>query len=74
MKPKDVFTFTASNGVEVTATVVDVIKDDKDWQWYLCYSQNRLFHYQIINGSTKPIISTAVDFCIIPEYDDLLNK
>ena len=69
MKTNDIFTFITPNKVEVTAIVVDVIKDDKNWEWYLCYSQNRLFHYQIITGYTKPIISVAIDYCIIPDYD-----
>ena len=48
MKKNDVFTFTAPNGVEVTAVVLDIIS--RSWKYaytdtlkYLCYAQNRLF-------------------------------
>lgn len=48
MKKNDIFTFTASNGVKVTAVVLDVIR--RSWKYahtdtlkYLCYAQNRLF-------------------------------
>lgn len=30
MKKNDIFTFTAPNGVEVTAVVVSIIRDDRD--------------------------------------------
>ena len=52
MKKNDVFTFTAPNGVEVTAVVVKVVEatiPSKDPCWserammYICYAQNRLF-------------------------------
>jgi hypothetical protein len=73
MKKNDVFTFTAPNGAEVTGIVVDVIKDDRDWKWYLCYAQNRLFHFQVIAELHNPVITVSVDFCIIPECDSLLK-
>ena len=53
MKKNDVFTFTAPNGVEVTAVVISVVdatlpcKEDRCWterrMLYICYGQNRLF-------------------------------
>jgi hypothetical protein len=53
MKKNDVFTFTAPNGVEVTAVVISVVdatlpcKIDKCWterrMLYTCYGQNRIF-------------------------------
>lgn len=54
MRKNDVFTFTAPNGVEVTAVVIDClgtcgfeeVEDSKHWdEKYLCYAQNRLFYY-----------------------------
>lgn len=72
MEKNDVFKFTAPNGVEVTAIVIDIIKNDRDWQWYLCYSQNRLFHYQVIGWLDHPIITISVNYCVIPELDTLL--
>jgi len=51
MKKNEIFTFTAPNGVEVTAVVVAKLDstyndmDDSIYQEYLCYSQNRLFTY-----------------------------
>ena len=53
MKKNDIFTFTASNGAEVTAVVISVVeatlpcKMDRCWterrMLYTCYGQNRLF-------------------------------
>ena len=54
MKTNDVFTFTAPNGEEVTAVVIDClgtrnfeeVEDCKYWEEkYLCYAQNRLFYH-----------------------------
>lgn len=73
MKKNDIFTFTAPNGAEVTGIVVDVIKDDRDWKWYLCYAQNRLFHFQAIAELHNPTITVSVDYCVIPECDSLLK-
>ena len=48
MTKNDIFTFTAPNGEEVTAVVLDIIS--RSWKYaytdtlkYLCYAQNRLF-------------------------------
>ena len=43
MKKNDVFTFTAPNGVEVTAVVINVLGHECGVTRYLCYAQNRLF-------------------------------
>ena len=51
MKKNDVFTFTAPNGVEVTAVVVAELSSSYDemndsiYKEFLCYAQNRLFAY-----------------------------
>ena len=72
MKAGQVFQFTAPNGVKVAAIVIDIIKKDRDWKWYLCYAQNRIFHYQIIADIPNPVISVAVDYAILPEQDSIL--
>ena len=74
MQKNEVFTFTAPNGVEVTGVVVSVIRDDRDDKWYLCYAQNRLFDYRIIAGFDHSITNIWVDYCVIPEYDALLEE
>ena len=54
MKKDEIFTFTAPNGVEVTAVVLDClgiinyeeVPDSKHWgEKYLCYGKNRIFYY-----------------------------
>ena len=51
MKKNEIFTFTAPNGVEVTAIVVDELNSytidytDCTSFTYLCYAQNRLFTF-----------------------------
>ena len=54
MKKNEIFTFTAPNGVEVTAVVIDCLgtcnfeqtEDSQHWdEKYLCYAQNRLFYH-----------------------------
>ena len=72
MKKNGIFIYTAPNGVEVTAVVVSILRDDKDDKWYLCYAQNRLFEYRILSGMGHPLISTWVEYAIIPKYDELL--
>ena len=74
MKKNDIFTFIAPNGVEVTGVVVDTIKDDRDYKWYLCYAQNRIFHYQEIAGLAKPVVTIGVDYAILPDYDVMLDR
>ena len=90
MKKNEIFTFTASNGTEVTGVVVDcVYEDESPWEFtriLLCYSQNRLFLYQ--EGwfdssdeyhvypleSTDKFLRTVVDYAVIPEYDEMLEE
>ena len=43
MKKNEIFTFTAPNGVEVTAVVVHTIFQGSGKQLDICYAQNRLF-------------------------------
>ena len=74
MKKNDIFTFTTPNGVEVTAIVVSIIRDDRDDKWYLCYAQNRLFDYRIIVGFDHPITNIWVDYAILPDYDNMLEE
>ena len=56
MQKNDIFTFTAPNGVEVTAVVLKVItmseceKIESSETWttiYLCYAQNRIFLHNV---------------------------
>jgi hypothetical protein len=58
----------------VTGVVVDTIKDDRDYKWYLCYAQNRIFHYQEIAGLAKPVVTIGVDYAILPDYDNMLEE
>lgn len=54
MKKNDIFTFTAPNGIEVTAVVVAILQvSDETFDGVLqineiclCYAQNRLFTYE----------------------------
>jgi hypothetical protein len=84
MKKNDIFTFTAPNGVEVTAVVINelsyrVIAGEAATTW-ICYAQNRLFTYKMIQDiwdKSKPIEyhygEILVDYCILPDYDDMLE-
>ena len=59
MKKNDVFTFTAPNGVEVQAVVLNKITHFAETTenysaTYLCYSQNRLFTW-IHSERTLPV-------------------
>ena len=114
MNKNDVFTFTAPNGVEVTAVVLDClgiinyeeVTDSKHWgEKYLCYAQNRLFYYtewtqidKIIDDdfipgdemendwyyaikyhshevkTTENSQKILAEYCVIPEYDELLKN
>lgn len=61
MKKNDIFTFTAPNGVEVTAVVLDIMKANVTYNYlftkYLCYAQNRLFSYYV----TRRTVPVAID-------------
>lgn len=84
MKKNDIFTFTAPNGVKVTAVVVHVYKTRNQWSGviqnnYLCYAQNRLFigNYFDENGTfCYKFIQhdIVVDYAVLPEYDELLAR
>lgn len=74
MKKNDIFTFTAPNGVEVTAVVIDClgtcgfeeVEDSKHWdEKYLCYAQNRLFYY-----TEWTQIDKVIDDDFVPSSDE----
>lgn len=82
MKKNQIFEFTDSNGVVVTAVVVDTLRNDENQEWLLCYTQNRLFYYwchiqkDYETGELDYCYSyggIAVKYCIIPELDRLLE-
>ena len=67
-----VFTFTAPNGVEVTAVVIDClgtcnfeeVEDSRHWdEKYLCYAQNRLFYHTEWTQIDKVIDDDFVSSC-----------
>lgn len=93
MKKNDVFTFTAPNGVEVTAVVIAELSssynemDDSIYKEFLCYAQNRLFTYaetyrrenafteeETIFTTDKDYGEVVVDYAILPDYDDMLER
>lgn len=88
MKKNDIFTFKAPNGAEVAAVVIYKRKLMKDFvnyvQYeYVAYAQNRLFTCtqmeRVIdreNYNACPIEygHVLVDYCIIPKYDELLER
>ena len=87
MKKNDIFTFTAPNGVEVTAIVVYVGISDYMFTFrtteLICYSQNRLFTYMMKECRNfdeekydDPIYyygKVIVDYAILPDYDAMLE-
>ena len=70
MKKQDVFTFTAPNGAEVTAVVVDKLNstydelEDSMYVEYLCYAQNRLFTYHEQIGRKNPYTPEEEEYTI----------
>ena len=87
MKKNDVFTFTAPNGVEVTAVCLDITYSyqcgEDTWYYeYLCYAQNRLFigaAYKVYEeDSYKELDFTqervVAEYAILPDYDELLAR
>lgn len=92
MKKYEIFTFTAPNGAEMTAVVVEVIeatipaKVDPYWKervmMYICYAQNRLFtmtakiegKFFINKVGTPEYGEVIVDYCILPDYDAMLER
>lgn len=82
MKKNDVFTFTASNGVEVTAVVIAIISSSRYQTVALCYSQNRLFTfyehiaYDVESGEAESDYSYGeilVEYVVLPDYDVILE-
>lgn len=71
MKPRDIFTIKTPNGVEIKAVIVNVLS--KEYNDYIAYSQNRLFIVRNTEGTELRFIKTVVNYCIIPELDDLLD-
>ena len=88
MKKNDVFTFTAPNGVEVTAVVIYKRNLNRNFpnyvQYeYIAYAQNRLFTCtqmeRVIdreNYNPSPIEygHILVEYAILPDYDELLAR
>ena len=83
MKKKEIFTFTAPNGVEVTAIVIDLVAVEVTpgltIDRWLCYAQNRLFTYEESKDRwdndtiTHKYDRVLVDYAILPDYDDMLE-
>ena len=80
MKKNDVFTFTAPNGVEVTAIVIETIFKGTVEQLDICYAKNKLFTWNETQCRTQNGWEThaeygevLVDYCTIPEYDAMLD-
>lgn len=84
MKKNEIFTFTAPNGVEVTAIAINRVAYEVDYKQaverWLCYAQNRLFTYEeshpICQENTPHSFKYGEDivsYCTIPEYDIILE-
>lgn len=83
MKKNEVFTFTAPNGVEVTAVALYAVTlfDDNAFignKW-ICYAQNRLFtmmdHKEGIKKYEEPEYGEIIaDYAILPDYDNMLEE
>ena len=75
MKKNETFTFTAPNGAKVTAVVVDVLEPITDQipdetmviTKHLCYAQNRLFYYEVVD-STKKVIDEDLEISEDMDY------
>ena len=86
MKKTDIFTFTAPNGVEVTAIVIARVAYEVDYKWaterFMCYAQNRLFTYEESHCIWEHMHEehrfkygeVFVDYAILPDYDALLEN
>jgi hypothetical protein len=75
MKKNDIFTFTAPNGVEITAVVIDKVPCTGGvmTDTLYCYSQNRIFTYIETVGLHK-YGEIIVDYAILPDYDEWLAR
>jgi len=79
MKRNDIFTFTAPNGVEVTAVCLDVLTPDycqtpESETWltkYLCYAQNKVFYYQECREIKKIIDDDYQSYLYTLEEEDI---
>ena len=85
MKKNDIFTFTAPNGVEVTAVAINRVAYEVDYlkavERWLCYAQNRLFTYEESHPICQDDVphrfkygEVIVDYCILPDYDAMLES
>lgn len=85
MKKNDVFTFTAPNGVEVTAVVINRVAYEIGFKYvverWLCYAQNRVFTYDeshLLCHNELPHTfkygEVLVDYAVLPDYDKMLES
>ena len=83
MKKNDIFTFTAPNGVEVTAVALYAVTLFNGITFignkWICYAQNRLFTMMDYKEGTKKYEEpeygeVIVDYAILPDYDDMLER
>lgn len=88
MKRNDIFTFTAPNGVEVTAVALDCISSSNilgSTNTWICYAQNRIFtcieeQHDFTSFSKCDVTTnykyggTIVNYAILPDYDELLAR
>ena len=86
MEKHDIFEFTASNGVVVTAVVIGKIIETNGpfVDTLICYAQNRIFTYiqkEYANWDTNwkakmryKYGEVLVDYAILPDYDEVLKN
>ena len=87
MKKNEIFTFTAPNGVEVTAVVLHITHNEKltdftRYKEYLCYAQNRLFiasAYTFYDGEDYKDLDVTQEcivshYAVLPDYDVMLER
>ena len=86
MKRGDIFTFTAPNGVEVTAVVIARVVHEVSYKWaterFVCYAQNRLFTYEEFHciyefmkeEPKSKYGEVIVDYAVLPDYDAMLDR
>lgn len=86
MEKNDIFTFTAPNGVEVKGIVINLLNAIGNEYTFLCYGQNKLFtikeyHDYYRDEETGALCEQyqnspgelLVDYCILPDYDKILE-
>lgn len=86
MKKNEIFTFTTSNGIEVTAVAISlvgktIVKDSHGFNsmfiyTWLCYAQNRLFTYKETSLKDEIIRrygEILVEYAVLPKYDKMLE-